>query len=237
MFDIIILTIFPKYYEYFTNHSIIKNAQQNNLIKIKIIDFRKYSDDNFHVDDSPYGGGPGMVLKCEPIVKAINNLDPDHLYHRIYMSPQGKILNNEIIKKLSQKEKIFILVGNYEGIDERILDYIDEEISIGNFVLTGGELASMILVDTVARFIPNVIKQDSLKNDSFYNKILDHSHYTKPRIFQGKKVPDILLSGDHKKIQEWRENSALLNTYKKRKDLLTKKQLEKIKLDLKERNK
>ncbi|MDR3243956.1 MAG: tRNA (guanosine(37)-N1)-methyltransferase TrmD [Elusimicrobiota bacterium] len=230
-----ILTIFPKMFESPFSESLIKKAIDNKIIQIRTIDIRSFSKDKHKkVDDKPFGGGAGMVLKPEPIFDALRSLgirkknrEYKNRYKKpfvIYMSPQGKPLNNKVIKRLLKFEKLTILCGHYEGIDERVMKYIDEEISIGDYVLTGGELAAMVLIDSVSRMIPGVIKEnDSVINDSFYNDFLDYPHYTRPAVFRGLKVPQQLLSGNHKAIANWRKEQSYIATKKKRPDMLNQK--------------
>jgi tRNA (guanine37-N1)-methyltransferase len=217
------------------SESLIKKAIDNKIIQIRTIDIRSFSKDKHKkVDDKPFGGGAGMVLKPEPIFDALRSLgirkknrEYKNRYKKpfvIYMSPQGKPLNNKVIKRLLKFEKLTILCGHYEGIDERVMKYIDEEISIGDYVLTGGELAAMVLIDSVSRMIPGVIKEnDSVINDSFYNDFLDYPHYTRPAVFRGLKVPQQLLSGNHKAIANWRKEQSYIATKKKRPDMLNQK--------------
>ncbi|MDR0724026.1 MAG: tRNA (guanosine(37)-N1)-methyltransferase TrmD [Endomicrobium sp.] len=227
-----ILTVFPKMFRGPFTESLIGRATKNSILQIKVTDIRSFSKDKHKkVDDKPFGGGIGMVLKPEPLYDAIksvgvkkrNNFYKDPYTHPyvIYMSPQGKTLNNEIIKKISKFKHLVFVCGHYEGIDERIINYVDEEISIGDYVLTGGEIPAMVVVDSVARMLPGVVKERaSVENDSFYNGFLDYPHYTRPAIFKGHKVPDVLLSGDHKKIEEWRKSKAYERTKERRPDLL-----------------
>ncbi len=216
-----ILTLFPKVIEAYINESIIKRAINNKLLEINIINIRDYTLlKNGQVDDTPYGGGAGMVLMCEPVVRAIEAVkDEESLVY--LLTPQGKIFSDKLANDIVKKTKHLILVcGHYEGFDERILNFVDGEISIGDYVLTGGELPAMVVVDALARFIPGVIKEDSFMNDSFKNNLLDYPMYTKPRDFRGYLVPDILLSGDHAKIEAYREEEKIRVTKEKRPDLL-----------------
>jgi tRNA (guanine37-N1)-methyltransferase len=229
-----ILTIFRAMFKGPLTESLIGKAIEKEILKINIIDIRSFSKDKHKkVDDKPFGGGCGMVIKPEPLYDAIKSLgvkkknntykNPYAKPYVIYMSPQGKIFNDSIVKNLAKFKHLVIICGHYEGIDERIMNYVDEEISIGDYVLTGGEIPSIVLVDSVARMIPGVIKEKtSVKNDSFYNGLLDYPHYTRPAIFKGYKIPDVLLSGDHKKISEWRLEEAYKRTKKHRPDLLKK---------------
>jgi tRNA (guanine37-N1)-methyltransferase len=216
--------------------SLLGRAQDKNLIEIDIVDIRSFSKDKHKkVDDKPFGGGVGMVIKPEPVYDALKNAGvkkKNSLYKNpynkplvVYMSPQGKPLDNNIVKNLSNFKHLVILCGHYEGVDERIMDFVDEEISIGDYVLTGGEIPAMVLIDAVARMLPGVVKESSsVINDSFYNGLLDYPHYTRPSVFKGRAIPQVLLSGDHKKIEEWRRVQSYERTLKRRPDLI-KKQL------------
>lgn len=220
-----ILTLFPKMFEGFLSESIIKRAIDNKKVNIEVNNLRDYTNDKHkHVDDTPYGGGKGMVLKCEPIFNAVKNLKTKKS-KVILLSPQGVPFTQRLAKKLSSEEHLIMICGHYEGFDERINSIVDMEISIGDYVLTGGELPSMVITDSVTRLLPGVIESESSENDSFENDLLDYPTYTKPREFEGMKVPDILLSGDHKKIDEWRKNEAVKNTSKKRPDLIKSKKI------------
>ncbi len=216
-----ILTLFPKMFDGFINESIIKRAIEKGLVKINIVNIRDYTLlKNGQVDDTPYGGGSGMVLMCEPVVRAIEAVRDDEA--KVYlMSPQGVIWNDHLADTLYQSTKHLILVcGHYEGFDERIKEFVDGEISIGDYVLTGGEIPAMAITDCLTRFIPGVIDAESFQNESFKNGLLDYPVYTKPRDFRGLEVPDVLLSGDHKKIAEYRYQEQLRVTKEKRPDLL-----------------
>lgn len=216
-----ILTLFPKVIEAYINESIIKRAIDNKLISVNIINIRDFTLlKNGQVDDTAYGGGSGMVLMCEPVVRAIEAVKTAEA--KVYLlTPQGLTFKDEVASKIIAETKHLILVcGHYEGFDERILNFVDGEISIGDYVLTGGELPAMVIMDTISRFIPGVIDSESFANDSFKNNLLDYPVYTKPRNFRGLEVPEVLLSGDHKKIAEYRANEQLRVTKEKRPDLL-----------------
>lgn len=217
----IILTLFTNMFNDFINTSIIKNAINKKIINIKIINIRKYSKlKHQQIDDYQYGGGGGMVLMAPCIVDAINIYKTKNSLI-ILLTPQGKKYNQKIAKKLASNQKTLILIcGHYEGFDERIRKYVNLELSIGDYILTGGELPSMIIIDSVARLYKGVIKYNSHINESFNNNLLDYPIFTKPFTFNGEDVPKILLSGNHKKILEWRNFQALKKTYLKRKDLL-----------------
>ena len=215
-----ILTLFPKMFDGFLNESIIKRARDTEKVNINTINFRDYTNDKHkQVDDTPYGGGAGMVLKCEPIFNAVKSIKTEKS-KVILLSPQGVPFTQRLAKKLSKEEHLIMICGHYEGFDERINSIVDMEISIGDYVLTGGELPAMVLTDSITRLLPGVIENESFENDSFENNMLDYPTYTKPRDYEGMKVPDVLLSGDHKKIDEWRKEEALKNTAKKRPDLM-----------------
>ena len=221
-----ILTLFPEMFSPLKT-SIIGRAEDNNLLKIDLINFRDYSKDRLkHVDDTPYGGGAGMVIKPDPIYDAYKDVVSKSNFssHKvIYMSPKGKMFNQEMAKELSKEEHLIILCGHYEGVDERIIEKIvDEEISIGDYVLTGGELPAMVLVDAVARNIKGVLSDDSTKDESFTNLLLEYPQYTRPEEFMGRKVPDILLSGDHAKVDKWRLEKSIEITKERRPDLYEK---------------
>lgn len=217
-----ILTLFPKMFEGILEESIIKRAIEKGLVEINIIDFREFSHlSNHQVDDTPYGGGSGMVLRCEPLVEAIESVKTMDS-KVLLMCPQGVPYKEKKAIELSKEKHLIFVCGHYEGYDERIRNFVDEEISIGDYVLTGGEIPAMAVMDSVIRLLPGVIKEDSYLEDSFMNNRLDYPTYTKPATFRGLTVPEVLLSGDHARIKQWREEQALENTKKRRKDLLEK---------------
>lgn len=218
-----ILSLFPHMFDGFLNESIIKRAIEDKKVEIEIIDFRDYTDDpHKKVDDTPYGGGAGMVLACQPIFDCVNAIKtPDSKV--IIMTPSGVPYKQKMAYDLSNEKHLIIICGHYEGFDERILSLADMEISIGDYVLTGGELPAMVITDSIVRLIPGVINERSHIEDSFNdNFLLDYPTYTKPADYKGMKVPEILLSGDHKKIDEWRYQEALKKTQERRPDLLNK---------------
>lgn len=218
-----ILTLFPEMFEGFKKESIIKRAIDNKKVSIKTHNFRDYAKNKHKkVDDTPYGGGAGMVLMCQPIFDAVEDLKKEDS-KVILLTPQGKTYNEEKAYELSKEKHLIFVCGHYEGFDERIRTIADEEISIGDYVLTGGELPSMVLTDSIVRLLPGVIEEESHLNDSFNDNLLDYPTYTKPRNYKGMKVPEVLLSGDHKKIDEWRKNESLKITSIKRPDLLNNK--------------
>lgn len=217
-----ILTLFPGSFAGFLTESIIKRAINKKIVEINIINFRDFSTyPNHQVDDTPFGGGAGMVLMIDPIVRAIDAIKTKDS-HIILLSPQGKTYNQQKALELKEYKHLILICGHYEGFDERIYDYIDEEISIGDYILTGGELPAMILSDSIIRLLDGAINEESIKTESFNNNLLDYPNYTKPREYQGKKVPDILLSGDHQKIDNWRRKMQEEKTKEKRKDLMEK---------------
>ncbi len=218
-----ILTLFPNMFNGFLEESIIKRAININAVKINLINFRDFSKlSNHQVDDTPYGGGRGMVLRCEPIIDALDSVKTNDS-KVILLSPQGQTFNEQKALELKNEKHLIMICGHYEGFDERIRSFADEEISIGDYVLTGGELPAMVITDSIVRLLPDVIKEESYLNDSFMNNLLDYPTYTKPPVFRDLKVPDVLLSGHHENIKKWREEEALKNTKKKRNDLLEKK--------------
>lgn len=217
-----ILTLFPEMFNCI-KQSIIGKAIEKDLIKIDLIDIRDFSKDKHKkVDDTPYGGGAGMVMKPDVVYDAYKSIKSDNA-KVIYMSPKGETLNQEKVKELAKENHVILLCGHYEGIDQRVLDEIvDEEISIGDYVLTGGEIPAMVLIDSVSRYIDGVITKESVEEESFSNGLLEYPQYTRPEIFLNKKVPEILLSGHHENIKKWREEQALKITKQNRPDLLKK---------------
>ena len=225
-----ILTLFPNMFEGFLTESIIKRAIENEIIDVSIHNIRDYSNNKHNqVDDTPYGGGSGMLLMCEPIFKAIDDIKTSKS-KVIMLSPDGEKFTQEKAYELSKEKDLILLCGHYEGFDERITTIVDEKISIGDYVLTGGELPAMVLVDSISRLVDGVIKEDSHIKDSFNDDLLDYPQYTKPREYEGMKVPDVLLSGDHKKIEEWRKEEALKKTKKVRPDLIEKNEKKRKKI-------
>ena len=221
-----ILTIFPRMVAGPISESIIGKAVERKLIEIRVFNIRDYAADPHRTtDDRPFGGGSGMVMKPEPLVAAIDHIRGNYPASRvILLSPQGRIFNQGIAFELSRLDHICLVCGRYEGIDERIRDhYVDDEISIGDYVLTGGELAALVVLDAVARLLPGVLgSNDSLSEESFITGLLEYPHYTRPEIFGDHRVPDILLSGNHGAIRRWRRQQALMRTWQRRPDLLEK---------------
>ena len=229
--NINILTIFPEIFNVLES-GVVSKPIKNKLLSIQALDIRKNSvNKHNHIDSKPYGGGEGMVMMAEPIVKTLKEIDKKKRGRVIFMSPQGKTLNQQKIISLSKLKNITLICGRYEGIDQRIIDkYVDEEISIGDFILSGGEYAAICLVDAISRYLPGTLgNKDSYLNDTFSNGLLKGDVFTKPEIFESMKVPDVLLSGNHKKIETWRSEISFIRTLMKRPDLLdgiklTKKQ-------------
>ena len=216
-----ILTLFP---EMFTamSESIIGRAQKSGKIQINIVNIRDYTEDkHLKCDDYPFGGGAGMVMMPQPIGSAIEALDPEHKARRIYMSPKGQVFKQQKVFELLEYEHLILLCGHYEGVDQRVLDlFIDEEISIGDYVLTGGELPAMVVTDCVCRYVDGVISHSSLVDESFSENLLEYPQYTRPQVYKGLAVPEVLRSGDHAKVDAWRREQALEITKKNRPDLL-----------------
>ena len=204
--------------------SILGRAQKSGKIQINIVNIRDYTTDkHLKCDDYPFGGGAGMVMMPQPIGSAIEALDPEHKAHRIYMSPKGETLKQQKVFSLIEREHLILLCGHYEGVDQRVLDlFIDEEISIGDYVLTGGELPAMVLTDCVSRYVDGVISISSLVDESFSDNLLEYPQYTRPQEYKGLCVPDVLRSGDHAKVDQWRKEQAIAITKKLRPDLLKK---------------
>lgn len=219
-----ILTLFPEMFKGVFEESIIKRAINNDKVEINLINFRDYTTDPHNkVDDTPYGGGAGMVLACQPIFDCVKSIRTDKS-KVILLTPDGVPYKQRMAYDLSEKEHLIIICGHYEGFDERIRSLCDMEISIGDYVLTGGEIPAMVLVDSIVRLIPGVINEKSHIEDSFKdNYLLDYPSYTKPRVFEGMEVPEVLLSGDHKKIDEFRYQESLRRTRERRPDLLEEK--------------
>lgn len=220
---IAVLSLFPEMFESFLNTSIIGRAREEALLEIETINIRPYSDKKHkNTDDYPFGGGAGMVMMAQPIVDAVRDTrQKGYKGPCIYLSPRGKTLNQEKVTELAQKDGLILLCGHYEGVDQRAIDaVVDEEISIGDFVLTGGELPAMALIDAVARYVPGVLgSEESTGEESFTDGLLEYPQYTRPREFEGVSVPEVLLNGDHAKIRAWRREQSLLITAKVRPDL------------------
>ncbi len=223
-FDII--TIFPEMFGNVFSVGVLKKALDRNLIEVHIHNLRDFaSDKHKQVDDRPFGGKPGMVLKPEPIFAAVEDIREDESIPVYLLSPQGRTFSSSFAEELTDYSQIVLICGRYEGVDERVVEYlVTDEISIGDYVLTGGEPAAVVLVDAVSRFVPDVVgKKESVESDSFFTGVLDFPQYTRPRNFRGMNVPEVLFSGDHKKIEDWRKKKSLEKTRLKRPDLLEKK--------------
>ena len=215
-----ILTLFPESFSYL-NSSILKRAQESGQIEINLIDIRPFSKNKHHkCDDQPFGGGAGMLMTAQPIFDAVKSVQNENS-HIVFASPSGKTLTPEIAKQLSSKHHIIFICGHYEGIDQRIIDLLKpQEISIGDYVLTGGELPTMVIIDCLSRFIDGVINKESLSEESFTDNNLEYPQYTRPQVFEGLAVPEVLLSGNHAEIAKWRKEQSQLKTQKERPDLL-----------------
>ena len=215
-----VLTLFLEMFSAL-DESIIGRGKEKGLIDINLINIRDFSKNKHKkVDDTPYGGGAGMVMEPTVVYDAYCSVKEPNV-KVIYMSPQGKTLNQQMVQDLAKEENIILLCGHYEGIDQRVIDEIvDEEISIGDYVLTGGELPAMVLIDSVSRYVEGVLKEDSVQEESFTDGLLEYPQYTRPEVFLGKRVPEVLLSGHHENIKKWRRNQSIINTYLKRPDLL-----------------
>ena len=216
-----ILTLFPEMFSAM-QESILGRAQRDNKIQINIVNLRDYTEDkHLKCDDYPFGGGAGMVMMPQPIGSAIDALDPEHKAWRIYTSPKGEVFRQQKVFELLEREHLIILCGHYEGVDQRVIDlFIDEEISIGDYVLTGGELPAMVIADCVSRYVDGVISASSLVDESFSENLLEYPQYTRPQEYRGLCVPEVLRSGDHAKVDAWRRTQALELTKKRRPDLL-----------------
>ena len=215
-----VLTLFPEMFKSL-EESIIGRAKENGKIDINLINIRDFSKDKHkHVDDTPYGGGAGMVIKPDVVYDAYKSVDKPNS-KVIYLTPQGKVLNQKKVVELSKEENIILICGHYEGIDQRVIDIINpEEISIGDYVLTGGELPAMVLIDSVSRYVDGVLSNESIQEESFTNGLLEYPQYTRPEEFEGIKVPEVLLSGNHQNIEKWRKEKSLEITKRKRPELL-----------------
>ena len=227
-----ILTLFPEMCDNVLKESIIGRARENGFVEINSINIRDYTEDKHNrVDDAPYGGGTGMIMQTQPIYDCFMSLC-EKLGQRpklIYMSPQGKVLDQQKVKELSKEENIAILCGHYEGVDQRVIDEIvDEEISIGDYVLTGGELPALILADSISRMLPGVLaNDDAFQQESHYSSLLEYPQYTRPVVWREKEVPQVLLSGHHANIDKWRRQQSLKRTYERRPDMLRNAELDK----------
>lgn len=220
-----ILTIFPEYFDVL-KQSLIGKAIQSGVFDVEIVNIRDFTlDKHKKTDDTPYGGGAGMLMTPDPIARAIEAVDPNHEAWRVYMSPRGRVLNQQKVESLAREQRILILCGDYEGVDQRVLDmFVDEELSIGDYVLTGGELPALVTVNAVARYIDGVLGSDaSVEEESFSSGLLEYPQYTRPEVYRGVSVPRVLLDGNHKDIENWRLEKSLEITMKNRPDLLAQK--------------
>jgi tRNA (guanine37-N1)-methyltransferase len=215
------VTLFPGMFPSVMDASMMARAKDKGLLEWSCVNPRDFTEDKHHkVDDRPFGGGPGMLMMVEPLEKAIKSVKKKGT-KVIYLSPQGKTFNDKVAKRLSRENHLILVCGHYEGVDERTATLFDEEISVGDYVLTGGELPAMLVADAVARLVPGVLKkEDAAVSESFTDGLLDFPQYTRPRVWRGREVPEVLFSGNHKKIAEWRQNAALKATRKKRPDLI-----------------
>ena len=223
-----ILTLFPNMFDGVFAHSIVGRAIERSLVEIKLHDIRSFTTDKHHVvDDYPYGGGAGMVMKPEPVfdaVEAVKKEYNDASHTVILLSPRGRLYNQEVAQQLTHVDRVILICGHYEGVDERVSEYlVDDEISIGDYVLSGGEIAAMIMVDSIARLLPGVVGSEiSIEEESHVNGLLEYPHYTRPALFRNWAVPDVLLSGNHSQIARWRYRQSLIKTMKRRPDLIEK---------------
>ena len=218
-----ILTLFPEMFSVF-NHSILGRAMENGIVEITTINIRDYTiDKHKKVDDYPYGGGAGMVMTPQPIVDCIKAVKKQNKGKVVFLGPRGKTFNQEMAKELSKEKELIFICGHYEGIDERVYNYIDMEISLGDFVLTGGEMACIPIVDSICRLVPGVLScSDSFTDESFYDGVLEYPQYTRPQCFENQEVPEVLLSGHHENVRKWRRKQSLLITKERRPDLFKK---------------
>ncbi len=220
-----ILTLFPEYFQGPFTVSIVKRAVTKKAVDLRLHQLRDWTDDKHHTtDDVPYGGGAGMVMKPEPLTKAFAAIKRGRKKVKtIFLSPQGKPFDHAMAQRLAKEKSLLLVCGHYEGLDERVMSQIDEEVSLGDYVLTGGEPAAAVMVDAMVRFLPGVVgDRDSVEKDSFFNGLLDYPHYTRPRSYRGQDVPEVLLNGNHAHIERWRRKESLRNTFLKRPDLLKK---------------
>ncbi|MCI5745134.1 MAG: tRNA (guanosine(37)-N1)-methyltransferase TrmD [Erysipelotrichaceae bacterium] len=219
---ITILSLFPEQFNDFVNTSIIKRAISSKIVEVEVINFRDYSNDRLkRVDDAPYGGGAGMILKLQPILSCLKTIKKEN--SKVYlMSAKGKLYNQKMAHNLAKEEHIILICGHYEGVDDRILNYIDGEICIGDYILTGGEVAAMVVADSIIRLLDGAINNESIKEESFENNLLEYPQFTTPRVYENYKVPDILFSGNHKAINEYRFKQSVIKTLSVRPELLDK---------------
>lgn len=216
-----ILTLFPEMFVPLKT-SIIGRAVSDGKIEINVYDIREYTlDKHKKCDDAPFGGGAGMVMMAQPIASAIDSIDGEHKARRIFLSPRGRVFNQSVVTEYSKEDRLLLLCGHYEGVDQRVIDlYMDEELSVGDYVLTGGEIPAMAVADAVSRYVDGVINGESLTQESFSDGMLEYPQYTRPQVFMGVKVPDVLTSGNHGEIEKWRRNQSEIITRKNRPDLI-----------------
>ena len=224
---ITILTLFPEMFDGILTNSIIKRAISKGVVEIKIVNIRDYTKDKYgRVDTPPVGGGAGLIMKCQPIIDAIRDNSNEHT-HKVFMSPRGKTYNQNIAHEYTKIDDLLLLCGHYEGVDERVNDYVDELVSIGDYILTGGEIVAMAITDSIVRLLDGAITHDSIIEESFENNLLEYPQYTEPYDFEGKRIPDILYSGNHEAIRKYRQRESLRLTREYRKDLFEKYHLTK----------
>jgi len=223
---ILVISVFPDLINNFINYGILKRGLEKSLLKVESINLREFSDKNGYVDDKPYGGGPGMILQAKPLIDATRYAKSKlKNYKCIYLSPKGKKVDQKLITNAAENTNLIIIAGRYEGVDQRFIDLeVDEEWSIGDYILSGGEVAACVVIDAIARMIPGVLgHEDSNKLESFSDGYLEHPHYTRPEVVENLEVPEVLLSGNHEEIRKWREKQSILLTNNKRSDLVKKK--------------
>ena len=222
---ITVLTIFPGLFDSFLASPVLQRAVKKGVLEIEVVDIKDYSPGSFrHIDDSPFGGGPGMVMRCQPVLDALRAVKkelPDRASVTAALSPAGAVFSQKTAHRYAGLDHLILICGHYEGMDERIFRHVDEEVSIGDFILTGGELAAMAVADAVIRLLPGAIRAESTSEESFENGLLEYPQYTQPAVYDGESVPDVLLSGNHEKIRKWRLMESLRKTFLKRPDLLS----------------
>lgn len=218
-----VLTLFPEIFAGFLETSILGRARRTGQVEIELVPLREFARDRHRTcDDYPYGGGAGMVLRPEPLAAALTSLEAQHRW-TVYLSPAGRLLDQRLVHEYAGRQSVLLIAGRYEGIDQRIIDrYVDEELSIGDYVLGGGEVAAMVVIEAVARVVHGVINRESLRDESFDGNLLEYPHYTRPEVFDGQRVPEVLLSGNHARIDAWRREQRLKKTQRYRPDLLAR---------------
>ena len=218
-----VLTLFPEIFAGFLETSILGRARRTGQVEIELVPLREFARDRHRTcDDYPYGGGAGMVLRPEPLAAALTSLEAQHRW-TVYLSPAGRLLDQRLVHEYAGRQSVLLIAGRYEGIDQRIIDrYVDEELSVGDYVLGGGEVAAMVVIEAVARVVHGVINRESLRDESFDGNLLEYPHYTRPEVFDGQRVPEVLLSGNHARIDAWRREQRLKKTQRHRPDLLAR---------------